>query len=298
MLGLLQFRHPRSRIRKTGHGPSRVDDDCFPRIISDDDPSIPGHDFERAVRQVFVGYGAVIQERVMTARGLAFLYGDERQCGECQDADPAILRDASDRRERRIELRPPALAILPATKLKAPWTRLNRAEFGVPVRSQENSFSTKREAAERLNTIAVDESYADGAIRSGLDRIALMTTAPTPGRTSTPSARMMVTEPIAVPILPIASRGAAAGIWTEPTMMLSPGTLLGSRNTLASPSRARAASLLPFPSTRPSRSTRVHYQQFMVEVREFARRSHDFSARKLAQPLCPKFSWSARAAVR
>ena len=64
---------------------------------------------------------------------------------------------------------------------------------------------------------------------------------------------MMVTELIAVPILPIASRGAAAGIWTEPTMMLSPGKLLGSRNTLASPSRGlRAASLLPFPLYSPS----------------------------------------------
>ena len=31
LLGLLQFRHPRSRIRETGHGPCRVDDDCFSR---------------------------------------------------------------------------------------------------------------------------------------------------------------------------------------------------------------------------------------------------------------------------
>ena len=50
-------------------------------------------------------------------------------------------------------LRPPVLANLPATKLKAPWIRLNSAEFGAPVRSQENSFSTKRVVAERLNAV-------------------------------------------------------------------------------------------------------------------------------------------------
>ena len=77
---------------------------------------------------------------------------------------------------------------------------------------------------------AVDESYANGTIRSGLNHIALIDQGTDFGSNSTPSERLMVTEPIAVPILPIASRGAAAGIWTEPTTRPSPGTLLGSRD--------------------------------------------------------------------
>src|SRR3954469_10090216 len=40
MLGLLQFRHARRRIRDAGHCPGRVDDDCFPGVIRHDDPAI------------------------------------------------------------------------------------------------------------------------------------------------------------------------------------------------------------------------------------------------------------------
>src|SRR5262249_32937360 len=63
LLGLLQLRHSRRRIWEAGHRPCRVNDDCFPRVISHDDPSIPGRDLKCAVRQVFVRYGAIIQER-------------------------------------------------------------------------------------------------------------------------------------------------------------------------------------------------------------------------------------------
>ena len=86
----------------------------------------------------------------MTARGLAFLYGDERQCGECQNADPAILRGASDRCERGIDDEAAGPANLPATKLKAPWTRLNRAEFGRPcARKQIRSAPSARWRTDR-----------------------------------------------------------------------------------------------------------------------------------------------------
>src|SRR5262245_25398591 len=49
LLGLLQLRHSRRRIWEAGHGPCRVDDDCFPRVISHDDPPIPGRDLKCAV---------------------------------------------------------------------------------------------------------------------------------------------------------------------------------------------------------------------------------------------------------
>ena len=71
-------------------------------------------------------------------------------------------------------LRPPVLAILPATKLKAPWTRLNRAEFGAPVRSQTKFVQHQARGGGKIERGAVDESYADGAIGSGLNRIALI----------------------------------------------------------------------------------------------------------------------------
>src|SRR5262245_5767001 len=104
LLGLLQFRHSRRRIWDALYGPCRVDDDCFSWVISDDDPAIPGRDLECAVRQVLIRNGAVIQERVLRTRGLAFLDGGERQCGERQDPDPAILYGASDLSERRIDV--------------------------------------------------------------------------------------------------------------------------------------------------------------------------------------------------
>ena len=153
LLGLLQFRHPRSRIRKTGHGPRRVDDDCFPGVISHDDPAIPGHDLERAVRQVLVRDGAVIQERVMTARGLAFLYGGERQCGERQDADPAILRGASDRCERRIDPEAAGPGYLAGNETEGALDQTEQGRIRGARRSQTNSFSTKREVAERSNAV-------------------------------------------------------------------------------------------------------------------------------------------------
>src|SRR5262249_31574779 len=49
LLGLLQLRHSRRRIWNAGHGPRRIDDYCFPRVIGDDDSPIPGRDLECAV---------------------------------------------------------------------------------------------------------------------------------------------------------------------------------------------------------------------------------------------------------
>src|SRR5215510_1864236 len=78
LLGLLQLRHSRRRIWDAGHRPCWVNDDCFPRVISHDDPSIPGRDLKCAVRRVFVRYGAIIQEGIGPARSLDFPYGGER----------------------------------------------------------------------------------------------------------------------------------------------------------------------------------------------------------------------------
>jgi hypothetical protein len=50
-------------------------------------------------------------------------------------------------------LRPPVFATLPATKVKAPWRRLNRAEFEVPFGPQTNSVNTMRALFESLNVV-------------------------------------------------------------------------------------------------------------------------------------------------
>src|SRR5262245_16888401 len=112
LLGTLQLRHSRRRIWDAGHGPLRVDDDCFPRVISHDDPPISGGDLKCAVRQVLVRYGVIVQERVGPARGLDFVYDREGQRGERQDADSTILRGASDPCDRRIDPKAAALCYL------------------------------------------------------------------------------------------------------------------------------------------------------------------------------------------
>ena len=172
LLGLLQFRHPRSRIRETGHGPCRVDDDCFPRVISHDDPAIPGHDLERAVRQVLVRDGAVIQERVVTARGLAFLYGGERQCGERQDADPAILRGASDRCERRIDPEAAGLGYLAGNESEGALDQTKQGRIRGAGRVAHKFVQNQARGGGEIERGAVGESNADGAIGFGLNRIA------------------------------------------------------------------------------------------------------------------------------
>ena len=79
LLGLLQLRHSRSGIWDAGHRPCWVNDDCFPRVISHDDPSIPGRDLKCAVwRCFFERYGAIIQEGIGPDRSLDFAYGGER----------------------------------------------------------------------------------------------------------------------------------------------------------------------------------------------------------------------------
>jgi len=60
LLSKLQVRHSRGTIWDAGDGPGRVDNDSLPWVIRHDDPPIPGHNLERAVRRVFVRYCAII----------------------------------------------------------------------------------------------------------------------------------------------------------------------------------------------------------------------------------------------
>ena len=170
MLGLLQFRHARRRIRETGHGPCRVDDDCFPgssAIMTL--PSLVTISNVPCAKSLYVMRRHPGTRRDGSRPG--FPYGDESQCGERQDADPRSRAVPRMLAKGVSMLRPPALAILPATKAKAPWTRLNRAEFGAPARR--NKFvQHQARGGGKIEHSAVDESNADGAIRAGLDRIA------------------------------------------------------------------------------------------------------------------------------
>src|SRR5262249_7603227 len=104
LLGALQLRHSRRRIRDAGHLPGRVDDDCFPGVLMPDDPPIPLHrDLVAAVRQILVGHGMSVQDRGGPRRGLYFVHEREGQRGEGQDAGSTTLRGASDPRDRRID---------------------------------------------------------------------------------------------------------------------------------------------------------------------------------------------------
>src|SRR5262249_5907221 len=150
LLVLLQLRHSRRRIWDAGHGPCWVNDDCFPRVISHDDPPIPGRDLKCAVRRVFVmvpsskkasdRLAAWISRMVENASAASVRMPIPPSC-----AAPRILAKGVS------ILRPPAFTSLPAMKVKAPLLRLNRAEFEVP--SQTNSFSATRALFDRLNAV-------------------------------------------------------------------------------------------------------------------------------------------------
>ena len=174
MLGLLQFRHARRRIWDAGHCPCRVDDDCFPGVIRHDDPAIPGHDLERAVRQVLVRDGAVIQERVVTARGLAFLYGGESQCGERQDADPAISRAASDACERRIDPEAAGLGYLAGNEGEGALRETEQGRIRVPIRVICKLVQYRAGVARQIEHGAIGEDDSHRAIGSGRYRVALV----------------------------------------------------------------------------------------------------------------------------
>ena len=111
----------------------------------------------------------------MTARGLAFLYGGESQCGERQDADPAILRAASDACERRIDPEAAGLGYLAGNESEGALDQTKQGRIRGAGRARTaNSFSTKREAAERLNAVPSMKVMPTAPSASGLDRIALI----------------------------------------------------------------------------------------------------------------------------
>src|SRR5215471_20553770 len=169
LLVLLQLRHSRRRIWDAGHGPCWVNDDCFPRVISHDDPSIPGRDLKCAVRRVFVRYGAIIQEGIGPARSLDFAYGGERQCGQRQDADPAILRGASDPCERGIDLEATGLRYLAGNEREGAFAETKQGRIRDPVANE--LVQHHAGVIRKLERGAIGEGDADGAIESSLDRV-------------------------------------------------------------------------------------------------------------------------------
>src|SRR5262245_37166293 len=119
-----------------------------------DDPPIPLHrDLVAAVRQILVGYGVFVQERVGPDRGLDFVHDREGQRGDVRMPVPRPCEVPRILATGVSILRPPLFATLPAVKLKAPWLRLKRAEFEVPFESQTNSFSAIWALFERLNAV-------------------------------------------------------------------------------------------------------------------------------------------------
>src|SRR5215813_207285 len=169
LLGLLQLRHSRRRIWEAGHRPCRVNDDCFPRVISHDDPPIPGRDLKCAVWRVFVRYGAIIQEGIGPARSLDFAYGGERQCGQRQDANPAILRGASDPCERGIDPEATGFRYLTGNESEGAFAETKQGRIRGPVA---NELVQRHAGVIRQGERgAIDEGDPDSAIGSGLDRV-------------------------------------------------------------------------------------------------------------------------------
>src|SRR5262249_16894532 len=156
-------------IWEAGHGPCRVDDDCFPRVISHDDPPIPGCDLKCAVWGVFVGYGAIIQEGIGPARSLDLAYGGESQGGQPQGADPAIFRGATDPCERGIDPEAPGFCYLASNESEDAFAETKQGRIRGPVA---NEFVQRHAGVIRqVERGAIGEGDPDRAIGSGLDRV-------------------------------------------------------------------------------------------------------------------------------
>ena len=108
----------------------------------------------------------------MTARGLAFLYGGESQCGERQDADPAILRAASDACERRIDPEAAGLGYLAGNESEGALDQTKQGRIRGAGRVAHKFVQNQARGGGEIERGAVGEGNADGAIGFGLNRIA------------------------------------------------------------------------------------------------------------------------------
>ena len=108
----------------------------------------------------------------MMARGLAFLYGGERQCGERQDADPAILRGASDRCERRIDPEAAGPGYLAGNETEGALDQTKQGRIRSADRVAHKIVQNQARGGGEIERGAVGEGNADGAIGFGLNRIA------------------------------------------------------------------------------------------------------------------------------
>ena len=103
----------------------------------------------------------------MTARGLAFLYGGESQCGERQDADPAISRAASDACERRIDPEAAGLGYLAGNESEGALGQTKQGRIRGARALARKFVQHQARGGGKIEHSAVDESYADGAFGSG-----------------------------------------------------------------------------------------------------------------------------------
>ena len=108
----------------------------------------------------------------MTARGLAFLYGGESQCGERQDADPAISRAASDACERRIDPEAAGLGYLAGNEGEGALDQTKQGRIWGAGRVAHKFVQNQARGGGEIERGAVGEGNADGAIGVGLNRIA------------------------------------------------------------------------------------------------------------------------------
>ena len=110
----------------------------------------------------------------MTARGLAFLYGGESQCGERQDADPAISRAASDACERRIDPEAAGLGYLAGNEGELALRETEQGRIRVPIRVICELVQYRAGVARQIEHGAIGEDDSHRAIGSGRYRVALV----------------------------------------------------------------------------------------------------------------------------
>jgi tetratricopeptide (TPR) repeat protein len=127
--------------------------------MPEDPPILLHYDFVGAVRQILVGCGVIIQERVGPARSLHFVYDGEGQ-GERQGADSAILQGASDPCDRRIDPETAALCYLAGGESEGAFVESQPGWIRGPVRIANEFLRRHAGVIRKTERVAVGERDA------------------------------------------------------------------------------------------------------------------------------------------
>ena len=131
-----------------------------------------GHKLEQAVLEVLVGDAAVIQERDVRFRGLAFLHGRENQGNERQHADATGMGGPANASKRRVDSEAFGIRPLAGNESEGPSGHLEQGRMRGAVGVAELAYHYASVTGEVENG-AVDEANSDPPVGGGLDHVAL-----------------------------------------------------------------------------------------------------------------------------